>query len=164
MVEAGWKGVVKRPAQASSELSEAAALLEASHEAFLGTVEEGEPFVSATGCLYEKGDADQGFGTLYLLLSHLARHTRNIGHNPEVSLLVVEKKDALPIHERKRLTVKGRAERVEPGPLWETLKAKYLEAYPRSQIFFSLPDFQFYRIPVREMHWIGGFGKAATFR
>lgn len=144
------------------ELKAAVSLLESSKEGALATLENTQhPFVSAVGFLYERVE---GLGTFYLLLSDLARHTRNLSRDPKVSLLVVEKNEAAPIHERKRMTVQGRVKRVEDKERFQELSCRYLKIFPRSEMFFALPDFRFYEFQPEEIHWIGGFGKAAIFR
>lgn len=116
------------------------------------------PFASATGYVVE----DPARLTVALLLSRLARHTRNIQKNPAVSLLVVESSKA-PVHERMRATLAGSVVPVESKAAFEPLKKAYLAKFPRSEIFFTLPDFSFYRLEPMEIHWIGGFGRAGTY-
>ncbi|MBI3312805.1 MAG: pyridoxamine 5'-phosphate oxidase family protein [Candidatus Omnitrophica bacterium] len=152
MVEAGRQGL---------KLVEA--LLRETHEAALGTVEEGRPFVSATGFLYQASDDFPAGGKIHILLSHLARHTRNLLKCPDASLLIVENKSGIPIHEKKRVSLQGKVERVEDKAKHETLKREYLKIFPRSEVFFTLPDFRFYEFQVSQIHWIGGFGKALTW-
>ena len=48
--------------------------------------------------------------------------------------------------------------------LFASLKEEYLKVFPRSDMFFQLPDFRFYEVTAVEIHWIGGFGKAGTFK
>ena len=137
---------------------EAHRLMKQNHEASLGTIgDDGNPFVSATGYVFQNE-------AMYILISDLARHSKNIQKNAHVSLLIVEANAKAPVHERKRVTVQGKAERVNDKAELETLKKIYLEHFPKAGIFFSLPDFRFYRVPVQELHWIGGFGKAETFK
>ena len=146
----------------SDAKEEAINLIRSGKEAALGTMEVLGPYVSACGYLYESPKRAGESGTLYLLLSDLARHSKNIVKNSIVSLLIVENNSNLPIHEKKRVTVKGKALLLQDSGKRESLKARYLESFPRSEIFFSLPDFRFYEVMIEEIHWIGGFGKAAT--
>ncbi len=139
-------------------------LLSQHSEAAFATSEERGPFVSAVGFLFEKAKESEKLGSVFLLLSDLARHTKNAARDPRVSLLVVEKKEGAPIHERKRLSIQGRLARLADPKKIEALKASYLKVFPRAQIFFGLPDFRFYELAIEEIHWIGGFGQAATFR
>ena len=131
-------------------------------EAALGTLEGDAPFVSATAYLFDRGE-NQKLGHFYLLLSGLARHTKNIQKNPKVSLLIVENKPEVSIQERKRVTVVGEIENVEPEEEKEWLCESYRKRFPWAEILFSLPDFHFYRVRPLEIHWIGGFGKIQTW-
>lgn len=140
-----WQGVVH--------------LVAASREASLATLEEKRPFVSATG--YVLSDPDDF--RIAVLLSNLARHTRNIRARPAVSLLIVEEDKNAPVHEKARVTFLGEAALVRDPGRSARLKDAYLDRFPRAQLFFSLPDFQFYEIVPDEIHWIGGFGKAGTW-
>jgi putative heme iron utilization protein len=134
-------------------------LVRNSQQAFLATIGEGAPLASAAGYVFEeKGD----FGTIVLLLSDLARHTRNLKKNPALCLLVVEPSDA-PIHEKKRASFSGEARLVEDRGRIERLKKAYLVLFPRSEIFLTLPDFRFYELEPRTIGWIGGFGRAKDF-
>ena len=117
------------------------------------------PYASATGYILE----DTERLTVDIFLSRLARHTRNIQKNPAVSLLVVEAKSQAPIHEKMRATLLGRTVMVKDADDFNRLKGMYLKKFPKAELFFSLPDFAFYRIEPREIHWIAGFGKAGTF-
>lgn len=134
-------------------------LINSSSEAALATLEEGFPYASATGYIVE----NETRLTVAVLLSRLARHTKNISKNPAVSLLVVESKPQAPVHEKMRATLLGQAIPVQDQAAFEPLKRAYLKKFPRSEIFFTLPDFAFYRIEPEEIHWIAGFGKAQTF-
>ncbi len=142
---------------------DALSLLISSHEGALGTIEKGTPFVSAAGFLYETPEGEKDFGKLYFLLSDLSRHSKNLQKNAAASLLVVEKGTA-PIHERKRLSLQGLIQTIKNETRSETLKDRYLTVFPRSEIFFTLADFHFYEMEITELHWIGGFGKAANFK
>ena len=140
-------------------------ILEKASEGALGTIDENKPFVSAAGFIFlkEKNASKLG-GGIYVLLSDLARHTRHLKKNPEASLLIMDNQSGLPVYERKRFTLEGVMSKVENPEGRAKLKAKYLEVFPRSEIFFTLPDFHFYQLEVREIYWVGGFGKIATLK
>ena len=142
-------------------LDAAFSLLKLQCEGALGTLEGECPFVSAVGYLYEKSTGPEDLGKIYFLLSDLARHTKNLRVNSQASLLVVEDDEA-PIHEKKRLSLQGKV--VLTNGKLEKLKSEYFKVFPKSGIFFTLADFHFYEMAISEIHWIGGFGKVATFR
>lgn len=139
-------------------------LLESAGEAAFGTVEDGKPYVSSVGILYEKASVSQETGRIFLLLSGLARHTRNLLRNPEVSLLLSDRAKEQSIHERPRLTIQGTAVPVQSADACAKLKTAYLRRFPQAEMFLSLPDFRFYEVIFRELHWVGGFGAVRTLR
>ena len=155
---------VFRVTETLSAFQEAKALLAKAVDGALGTMDGNRPYVSATGFLYADDAGEKGLGKIYYLMSDLARHTRNLKKNPEASLLVTEPAAALPIHERKRLTALGTVEAVQGHESYEALKAEYIKIFPRSEIFFTLADFRFYGMQLREIHWYGGFGKAEVLK
>lgn len=144
----------------SQDLNRALEILAAESEAALASLEEGAPFTSAVGYVYEKPAEEKSAGWVYLFLSDLARHTKNIKKNPNVSLLVISREKNAPIHEKERLSLQGALAALPDQGKHAALKAAYLKVFPRSEIFFGLPDFRFYQLRVNEIHWIGGFGRA----
>ena len=87
------------------------------------------------------------------LISRLAEHTRNIGADGRVSLLVND--PAADPQAGSRLTVVGDASQVEEDA---ALKERYLAFFPDARRLFALGDFALYRIEPRRLRWIGGFG------
>ena len=127
--------------------------LNSNHEVSLGTLKQGAPYVSASGSIEHQGK-------LYLLLSALAQHTKNLEQDKRASLLVIENSSA-PVHEKKRVSLTGSLEKASSDQR-DALKAEYLKVFPKSEMFFTLPDFHFYEFKITEAAWIGGFGKAQT--
>ena len=138
-------------------------------EASLGTLEGDHPFVSAVNYLFrpEEGvgatHASPLLGSFYLFLSQLARHSKNIEKNPAVSLLVVERDPGVGLPERKRLTVTGKVELIASDPEKKLLETQYIRRFPFSEVFFTLPDFRFYRVRAKTAHWIAGFGEVKNW-
>lgn len=140
-------------------------LLESVRDASLGTLEAAAPYVSAVSVLYEKNPASRGeTGRFFLFLSDLARHTRNLRSNSEVSLLLLDRREGQLLQEVPRVTVQGTAARVEHTHETERLKILYAQRFPDAEKFLSLADFRFYEIILRELHWIAGFGAVRTLR
>ncbi|MBI4115530.1 MAG: pyridoxamine 5'-phosphate oxidase family protein [Candidatus Omnitrophica bacterium] len=131
-------------------------------EASLGTLEGNSPFISATSYLFEP-DKGEELGNFYLLLSHLARHTKNIRANPHASLLVVEDKKEVPILERARVTVLGVVKEVG-GEEEKRIRGAYLKRFPWAKQILELPDFRFYELHPHEIHWVGGFGQIRNWK
>ncbi len=135
-------------------------LIQEGREAVLATLEDSKPFTSAVNYLFEAGG---GFGKIILLMSDLARHTRNAKATPHVSLLIAEHSDA-PVYERKRVSAQGSFSQVPDAGRIQDYKNRYLSLFPKSQIFFTLADFRFYEIQITEIYFIGGFGKAESLK
>ena len=109
---------------------------------------DGFPFGSITPYLVDHD------GSLIILISGLAEHTKNILHDPRVSLITHDQRDS-HIQTQGRVTVLGNAQmaaRDETGP-------RYLRYFPEAQSYFQMHDFAFYRIRPIAIRFIGGFGK-----
>lgn len=125
-------------------------LLRAQHFGALATVShrlEGYPFGSVVDyCLDATGQP-------VMLISTIAQHTQNIDHDPKVSLLVHE--SCANVQANARLTLVGDAGRIDMSP---ALKQRYLRHFPEAEQYFAIHDFFFYRIEVKAVRFIGGFG------
>ncbi len=110
---------------------------------------DGYPFGSITPYLVDHD------GSLLILVSSLAEHTKNIRHDPRVSLITHDQQDP-HIQTQGRVTVTGLAG-IEPNPSPAGLR--YLRHFPDAQSYFSMHDFSFYRIRPIAIRYIGGFGK-----
>lgn len=98
-------------------------------------------------------------GSPLLLLSNLARHSRHIAGNSNVSLLLAEKSkgDALA---HPRLTLMGNVRQVmDPG-----LKARFLRWHPKARLYAGFADFSLFRIEMEEAHFNGGFARAGALQ
>ena len=135
----------------ASPIQQARNLLRAERTGLLSTLSqklEGYPFGTVVSYL-----TDQEARPIFLI-SRLAEHTRNIDHDPRVSLLVHEQ--VSDVQAGERLTLVGEA---APIDTTAELQARYLRYYPQAQQYFEL-DFNFYRIEPRQFRYIGGFGEA----
>ncbi len=98
-------------------------------------------------------------GSPVLLLSSLARHTRNLRGDPRVSLLVSENGEGDPL-EGARVSISGRiAVTEEPAA-----KRRFLLRNPSAENYASFKDFSFYRIEPSGAHLVAGFGKIADVK
>ena len=111
--------------------------------------ENGGPFISMTGVATEID------GTPILLLSELARHTQNILKDARVSLLF----DSATTHAnpltQSRVSLTGRVMPTDD----EHAQTRFLVRQPKA-FYSEFSDFKFYRLAVREAHFVGGFGVA----
>jgi hypothetical protein len=109
---------------------------------------DGHPFGSITPYMVDHD------GSLLILISNLAEHTKNILNDPRVSLITHNQDDS-HIQTQGRVTVVGSAtletDRDGSGK-------RYLRYFPEAQTYFEMHDFQFYRIVPQAVRYIGGFG------
>lgn len=114
----------------------------------LATLErEGGPYASLVAV------ATDPEGRPTLLISRLARHTRNITGDTRVSLLVSA--GAADPLDAPRASLVGR---IEPAPE-PTVRARYLSRHPAAQGYADFTDFAFYRVAVESAHLVEGFGR-----
>jgi putative heme iron utilization protein len=109
---------------------------------------DGHPFGSITPYLVDHD------GSLLLLISTLAEHTKNIQHDPRVSL-ITHNQESPHIQTQGRVTVLGSA---LPETDREGAGKRYLRYFPEAQTYFAMHDFSFYRIVPQAIRYIGGFG------
>jgi len=134
-------------------------LIESQVVASLGTLHDGEPFVSMVP--YALLPDGAGF---VIHVSALAAHTKDMLANPAVSLMIMAGPQAdVPPQAVARVTIQGDAIRI-PGdaPIHEAAKAIYLERFPQSAQTFALGDFALFAIRPRQARYVGGFAQAKT--
>ena len=110
----------------------------------------GYPFGSVVSYALDEG------GHPLLLLSDLAEHTRNLRADGRASLMATEDDrpgDALALG---RVTLVGDLCPVEAEDI-AAVRALYLEAHP-SAVYVDFGDFNFYRLDVSSVRYVGGFG------
>ena len=128
-----------------------------SHTLVLATVDEqGNPNVSyAPFALLEDG--------YYILISEMARHTRNLLANPKISLMMVEdEQDSRTLFARKRLTFDANPELVtRDTPAWVAGIEALHQRFDDTVLGLSqLADFHLYRlVPIKGL-FVKGFGQA----
>lgn len=137
--------------QKSTTALEARQLLRAHRYGALCTLSKkfkGHPFGSITPYLVDHD------GSLLILISTLAEHTKNILHDPRVSL-ITHNQESPHIQTQGRVTVLGTAIPVADR---DGTGLRYLRYFPEAQTYFSMHDFSFYRIVPETIRFIGGFG------
>jgi putative heme iron utilization protein len=135
-----------------NNVHEARRMLRAHRYGALGTLSkkfDGYPFGSITPYLVDHD------GSLLILISTLAEHTKNIRHDPRVSLITHDQRSP-HIQTQGRVTVVGNA-RLEPNR--EQAGLRYLRYFPEAQTYFAMHDFSFYRIHPVAVRYISGFGR-----
>ena len=103
-------------------------------------------------------------GEIYLHLSELAPHTRNLMQSPRLALAISEPDTGEGDPQRlARATLYGRAEPLEPGDTdYATARSCYLSRLPTAQRLFDFGDFHLFRLHVDTLRFVGGFGQAFT--
>lgn len=97
-------------------------------------------------------------GAPLLLLSGLARHTRNLARDPRVSLLVDERRHGDEL-QGARAGLKGRIARLTEADAIATARHRFLARHPDAAGFAGFADFAFYRIEIESAHLVAGFGR-----
>ena len=100
-------------------------------------------------------------GSPVLLISSLALHTTNMLADPRVSLMIDERRAGDPL-EGARVMIAGRAEKVSDEAELEPIRRRYLSRHPSAEQFAGFPDFAFFKIDVRDVHLVAGFGRIVT--
>lgn len=111
---------------------------------------DGHPYASLTPyCTAQDG-------SVLILVSGLADHTRNMLQDPRVSLISHDQRDP-DIQTQSRVTLLGEA---HPEPDRERLGARYQRHFPESGQLLAMQDFRFFRIRPKAIRLISGFGRA----
>jgi putative heme iron utilization protein len=112
-------------------------------------VASGHPYASLVTVAMEPD------GTPLLLLSRLARHTRNLAADPRASLLYDGTGTAGDPLAGPRVTVLCRC-RATPSA---TARRRFLARHPAAAVYADFPDFQFFVAEAESAHLVGGFGR-----
>lgn len=137
-------------AESFDPVREARRLLRSARRAGLATFdrETGAPYVSLVAV------ATAPDGAPLLLVSDLARHTRNLEADARASLLLAEVGGGDPLA-HPRVTLLGGC--VPAGK--EASKARWLARQPESAGYFDFADFNMLRLEPSGAHLVAGFGR-----
>ena len=90
-----------------------------------------------------------------MLISTLARHTRNLAKDKRASVLIDATGALADPLQGARVTLYGLAEKTaEEGVRW-----RFLARHSEAAFYADFPDFAFFRLVVEGAHYIGGFGR-----
>jgi putative heme iron utilization protein len=95
-------------------------------------------------------------GSLLLLLSGLAEHTRHLMADSRCSVMVSGEATSANPQTTPRMTVTGVAEVVDD----EALKARYLVVHPYASLYANFADFATWRLAPAAGILVGGFARA----
>ena len=131
-------------------LDQARRLLRGADYGTLATLDrrDGGPFASLVAM------ATAPDGAPVMLLSDLAEHTKNLAHDPRVSLLIDGTAGLSDRLTGPRLTLAGR---VEPTTDDDAIR-RYLSRHKSATLTSGFADFNYYRVLVAGAHQVAGFG------
>jgi putative heme iron utilization protein len=95
-------------------------------------------------------------GSPLMLLSDLARHTRNFTADPRASMLYA--KHGVEAVSQSRASVIGRIEACDDA----ALRARFMRRHASSRDHMAFADFRLYRMVAESVHFIAGFGRIET--
>lgn len=138
-------------------VAEAKLLLRTARSAALATLvaESGHPFATLVNV------ANAPDGSPILLLSELSAHRRYLAADPRLSLLFYIPGRGDPLA-HPRLTILGRAQRVDEAERRSALRTRFLARHPKSALYADFPDFSFFHVEMENVHLNGGFARAAS--
>jgi putative heme iron utilization protein len=103
------------------------------------------------------GVASDFDGAPLFLMSTLSRHTRNLANDPRASLLLTGRHERGDPLNQPRVTLGGLVERCAAP----RAKVRYLQRNPKAGLYAGFADFALYRLGIDDVHFNGGFGRAA---
>ena len=149
-------GSSRPPAPEPTHAERARTLVTGTNRGILSTVAldpAGYPFGSVA--TYALDDT----GRPIVFVSTMAEHTRNAAADPRASLIVTE-----PFPEGSDPLAAGRVTLI--GDLLEVtgeerpaVRDRYLAANPASAYYIDFADFSFWRLEVRRVRYVGGYGR-----
>jgi putative heme iron utilization protein len=101
---------------------------------------------------------------LFLFLSSLSEHTRNLIRDPRVSLVVTEPDSGTGDPQTvARVGIRGTAGTIDRSePAFEASWRTYVSRFPHAAPRLGLRDFSLFGIAIEEARYVGGFARAAT--
>jgi|SaaInlV_165m_DNA_2_1040747.scaffolds.fasta_scaffold45618_2 heme iron utilization protein len=93
-------------------------------------------------------------GRPVVFISDLAEHTKNINKDSRASIFVMKDRSDF---DSPRATIIGKFVLVPKKEIEEVKKA-YIKEFPQAKFFAELHDFQFYRLEITGIYYVGGFG------
>ena len=103
------------------------------------------------------GVASDFDGAPLFLMSTLSRHMRNLAHDPRASLLLTGRHERGDPLNHPRLTLSGVIERRPDA----RARLRYLQRNPKAGLYAGFADFAVFALRVEDVHFNGGFGRAA---
>ena len=121
------------------------------------TSPQGQPDASYAPCIVDDNQA------IYVFISELAQHTKNLLSVPQASLLfIADETDSRNIFARKRLSLNSIAEALpRDDPHWNDLLTQFEDKFGQTiSLLKSLPDFHLIRFNIQQGNYVRGFAQA----
>ena len=96
-------------------------------------------------------------GRPVFLISTMAVHTQNLEHDPQASLFISQTDSQGDPLDASRVTLMGDVSKV-PESERAQARALYLSRYKNASYWVDFDDFSFYRMEIRDIYFVGGFG------
>ena len=136
--------------------SDARGLVRRALKASLATLDPGTGYPSASLIIV----ATDASGAPILLISNLARHTRNLVNDNRASILIDGTGTTGDPLQGARVTLFGLAEKTDDP----SLRRRFLARHPEAEFYVNFQDFSFWRLKVEGAHYIGGFGRIVDLK
>ncbi len=146
----------------NEQLPHLRALIRQQRWAALSTVDrKGKPQASMVAYAF-----NEKTGELYLHLSTLAEHTRNLLEHPQASLVISESDDGrADPQELARAGLNGSLSPINTNdPEYGEARELYLGRLPEAAPRFDFGDFALFRLRVENIRYVGGFARAFSYR
>ncbi len=99
-------------------------------------------------------------GCPIFLFSDLSDHARNLKGDNRVSLLIERTSNRLKPQTGPRVTLLGTIKKTTNS----RHQRRFIARHPQSAMYAGFGDFNFYRMSLDRVHYVGGFAKATWFR
>ncbi len=96
-------------------------------------------------------------GRPLFLISTMAMHTHNLIRDPKASLFVSQTDSKGDPLDASRVTLMGETTKVPEDEL-SKVRELYLTRYQNASYWVDFDDFSFYRMEVKDIYFVGGFG------
>lgn len=104
-------------------------------------------------------------GDIFIFVSELAQHTKNLINSAKVSLLwIANEEESRNLFARRRLTLQCDVKESQPDSAqWNTALTRMQHSHGKTiEVLRSLPDFHLFRLEPQHGNYVRGFGQAFT--
>ena len=101
--------------------------------------------------------------SIYIYASTLAQHTKNLFKNSKACITISREKKDDDKQNSQRLTLMGDLEPMNENDK-EYIKNRFHTFLPESKKYSTMHDFDFYKLSLHKIRWIGGFGEIAWLK